>query len=129
MAKSSISEQFSDKLLEIITSIQTAVGKAADFTFEQLPDIAQQYVAFGRAYSITVLVVSLIFMGFFWYLGNMINKRCQGTHESDSGWVMVFPGMLPLLVFLLNLKETILVWFAPKVWLIQEIANLIGKMK
>lgn len=36
------------KMVEILTAIQSAVGKSADFALEQLPDIAQQYVLYGR---------------------------------------------------------------------------------
>lgn len=54
-------DELQTKLLEILTAIQTntgkaidtgteLAGKAGDFALEQLPDIAQSYVAFARAW-------------------------------------------------------------------------------
>ena len=41
-------EELQGKLVDILTSIQTAAGKASDFAMDELPGIAQEYVAFGR---------------------------------------------------------------------------------
>ena len=40
------------KLTEILTAIQVGVSKTADFTLEQLPDIAQQYLLYGKVWLI-----------------------------------------------------------------------------
>ena len=50
------------KMVEILTAIQSAVGKSADFALEQLPDIAQQYVLYGRVWSTIAVLVSLAFL-------------------------------------------------------------------
>lgn len=48
-------EELNTKLVEILTSIQTAAGKASDFALDQLPDIAQSYVLYGRAVSVVAV--------------------------------------------------------------------------
>ena len=56
-------EELNGKLVEILTSIQTAAGKASDFALEQLPDIAQSYVMYGRAVSVAHLLIFLLIGG------------------------------------------------------------------
>lgn len=129
-------EELNEKLVEILTSIQTAAGKASDFAIEQLPDIAQSYVMYGRAVAVAKLFVlfaigSLLVGYAKWaYLHPWNNSDCswdKGKKRSDSNFVaMVIPaflGGLFLVVALLSFDY--LVWFAPKVWLLKEIALLI----
>lgn len=54
-----------DKLVEIITQLQSAVKTGADFAIEQLPDIAQQYVVYGfwSSWSFVAIYGLLVAMG------------------------------------------------------------------
>lgn len=133
------------KLVEILTSIQTAAGKASDFALEQLPDIAQSYVAYGR-----VLYTSGLFFTFLMivagivlaYLGikkqSDVEKQFKEEHgpkarmgyfDKYDGFAHFFPaGVLALIGvtgFGLVLPGAFLVWISPKVWLLKEIASLL----
>ena len=142
-------EELQEKLLEILTAIQTntgkaidtgteLAGKAGDFAMEQLPDIAQSYVAFARAWetfgallwwavfagSVYVLAVK-VFMARTW-----VDKYGEPPVErvlAAMGSVLV--AVVALIAALTFTKDAMFVWFAPKVWLIQELAKLIGTMK
>jgi hypothetical protein len=117
-------EQLQGKLVEILTSIQTATGKAADFAMAELPDIAQQYLSFGRSFEtfmfvILTVVIGLLVWGTAWIAKNF--------NEFDRAAAIV-PGVFSFIVFLLwcaQLKDVLMVWLAPKVWLITELAKLI----
>lgn len=129
-------EELSTKLVEILTSIQTAAGKASDFALEQLPDIAQSYVLYGRAISL-VMLVSLIVLGLsllklsHWAYKNPWNNSYytfeKDAKRSDSNFiVMVIPAVVGLVLLLVAVASfDYLVWFAPKVWLLKELATLI----
>lgn len=127
-------DELNSKMVEILTSIQTAAGKASDFALEQLPDIAQSYVLYGRVTSTIEFVVFLGISCFLaWRLGfnirNAIPDKELPNFRSDGQiYAMILQGVglvvcLPLTVSVMN--SAALVWFAPKVWLLKELAGLI----
>lgn len=129
-------EELNTKLVEILTSIQTAAGKASDFALEQLPDIAQSYVLYGRAISLVMLVslialgLSLLKLSHWAYKNPWNNSRYSwdsNAKRSDSNFVvMVVPAVVGTVFLLIAVSSfDYLVWFAPKVWLLKELASLV----
>lgn len=142
-------EQLQDKLVEIITQIQSAVVKASDFAMDQIPDIAVQYVVYGRALNTIsalaciVLFTSIMYFGLSNYrrMGKENEEWRQGNPKPDK-WGSTFPphdgsdriGLLvltigasafPFFIAFEYIQRSLLVWIAPKVWLIQEIGKLV----
>lgn len=124
------------KLVEILTAIQDTAGKAGDFAMEQLPDIAQSYVAYGRAitvYKTVVLLLVAVCLGLVsrWAYLNPWNTSTYSfereNKRSDSNYLVMFvPGVVgAVLAFVGLVSFNWLVWFAPKVWLLKEIAGLL----
>lgn len=123
------------KLVEILTSIQTTAGKAGDFAMGQLPDIAQSYVAYGRAMSAFELAAGLVLLALaIWaFIGVRAHLEKSGDDFLDANPAVVMPGgffiLVAGLVGVIQLKAGLnaaaLVWFAPKVWLLKELASLI----
>jgi hypothetical protein len=138
-------DELQGKLVEILTSIQGAVGKASDFAMVQLPDIAQQYVAYGRAYTALVMAVGVaIFCCGFWAVAFVNAKHraadaayAEAKEKDKSEWRGHFfeasdaypfpfiPFVIGAFVVFLDAQQFMLVWFAPKVWLLKEIAGLL----
>lgn len=126
-------EELQSKLVEILTSIQAGVGKAADFAVEQLPDIAQQYIMFGMVSNVAGSVIALAFsigLGWlcYWLLTKPGSKDKYGDVEACHGVGALFSGfgaIIATFAFIVGLKETLLVLFAPKVWLLMELAKLV----
>lgn len=141
-------EELQGKLLEILTAIQANTGKAldagtklagqaGDFAMEQLPDIAQSYVAFARAWEtlnallwwgITLALVYAILVKAI-----LNNKWMDGDMWPIERFLICLIGIPitigTLVTALQYTRDALFVWFAPKVWLIQELAKLIGAMK
>ena len=123
-------EELNSKLVEILTSIQTAAGKASDFALEQLPDIAQSYVLYGRVYSLVALFLCLlVFPVVVWVMRKTYKETVHGNVD-EIVWLPVGLGsfaatLVSVLVFLNTLPSALLVWFAPKVWLLKELASLV----
>lgn len=129
-------EELQTKLVEILGSIQTAAGKAGDFAMTQLPDIAQQYVFYGRAVMLVacVLLLAVVIGSAFGIRYTLRHKRIQSdgyykgqtTEAWDAQlracWVVTAGASIVLCVVILT---NLMVWFAPKVWLLKEIAGLI----
>lgn len=120
-------EELQTKLVEILGSIQTAAGKAGDFAMTQLPDIAQQYVVYGRATTTIMTVLGLMVMGATFVAG----KKAWNyfLKEGDDPFPVVIFGVIGFalggMMVASNGSQALLVWLAPKVWLLKEIATLI----
>lgn len=130
-------EELQGKLVEILTSIQTAAGKASDFAMEQLPDVAQSYVVYGRftntvEFAAAVLVLSLG-MGLALFAATRTSwVETEGYSKGDWQGPRIASLMAGLGVSIIGIAgvcssfgEFAMVWFAPKVWLLKEIAGLV----
>lgn len=122
-------EELQGKLVEILTSIQSAAGKASDFAMEQLPDIAQSYVAYGRAVGTLAVVIPLIVLVAGWLIAWRVYLYKKDKESYYDPFRIMFPAILLsglcLLSVVVATPQALLVWFAPKVWLLKEIAGLI----
>ena len=125
-------QELQGKLVEILTSIQTAAGKASDFAIEQLPDIAQSYVAYGRASSVIGALLGLIFIGAAVWVARQIVKanKAAKPYEEPIGLnvfaaAAVAVGLSGVTLLAASLQSALLVWLAPKVWLLKEIAGML----
>jgi hypothetical protein len=128
-------QELQDKLVDVIGAIQSATGKANDFAMEQLPEIAQQYVMYGRVRSALFFLLFLILAGSSfkyahwayknpWNLSTYFDKDAK---RSDSNLVAIATGMVFGVFFTVCAWEAanVLVWVAPKVWLLQALAALV----
>lgn len=137
-------EELQTKLLEILTAIQTntgkaidtgteLAGKAGDFALEQLPDIAQSYLAFARAWETFGALTAWTAFGCGMYL--LVQKVFKDETWEDgearfvAGLAVTVVNLVLATIAFSFTKAALFVWFAPKVWIIQELAKLIGTMK
>lgn len=131
-----MNEQLQGKLVEILSGIQSATKAAGDFALEHLPDIAQSYVMYGRvktvAISVALLLLGAALLGLSrWAYAHPWNTSTysfeKDKNRSESNYlVMVFPGVFGVGFVMLGLLTfDWLVWFAPKVWLLKELASLV----
>lgn len=134
-----MNEQLQSKLVEILAGIQAATKTAGDFAMEQLPDIAQQYIVYGRVVASINLLLSILFVAGcafvalrFGYL-NKAGIEPAGSYSSGN-WqdhrinaciVGTGLGLLSMPAIFITARAAALVWLAPKVWLLKELASLI----
>lgn len=109
-----------DKLVEILTSIQAAANKANDFAVEQLPDIAQSYIMYGQ---ITHTLASALFLVLTAICAALAVHMFRNDNEEYLPGPILF-GVASLLGLAISLPSTVMVWVAPKVWLLKEIAGM-----
>ena len=128
-------EELTTKLVEILSSIQTATEKASDFALEQLPEIAQSYVLYGRVSTVVstllMILVGMVFLCICTYAykkpWNHSTWSWDKGRSRDDGNIMLigFSGAIGIAVITVALASfNWLVWLAPKVWLLKEIAGL-----
>lgn len=119
----------STNLVEIITQIQGAVATGSDFLLTQLPEIAQQYVLYGR---VRTTITVLVCLGLLPLTTLLVKKLNHGLKENSFderfllGYCAAFIGYVIIGLSLYHhLTQALLVWIAPKIWLIQTLSALV----
>lgn len=115
-----------EKLVEIIGSIQNGIAATTDFAVAQLPDVAQQYIAFGRVNETAGLAAMLLLVA----LGIWLIFRSLKATKEDGDY---FPSVIAsacatgaaIYFTVIVFEGAVMVWFAPKIYLIKGLANLI----
>jgi len=133
-----MNEELQSKLVEILASIQAATKTAGDFAMEQLPDIAQSYLLYGRVMATLSVLLWTGLFGVALYVGlrrGLFDKN--GVHPDghfkghwqDSRVFCSILGCLGAIIAVIPLSfsasSAALVWLAPKVWLLKELAGLV----
>ena len=116
------------KLVEVIGQLQEAVMKASDFAIQQLPDVVQSYILYGRISNLVTLVFEIAILYGCWRLYKLPTK--EGFYFDDVVAIKImFSGTVGgaiLFHMFFIIQETVLVWAAPKIWLIKELGKLIS---
>lgn len=118
---SPIQQELLSRADSIFQSLAATAKGAYDIAADQLPDLAIQYITYGRVSSVvyTVIVIGTILLSFY------ISKK----FGEATDWLILFPtvaiSFTMLAIWLAKLPELIMVWAAPKIWLIQEIVKLV----
>jgi len=130
-----MSEQLQNKLVEVVSQIQQAVSQSSSFVLEQLPDIVQQYVLWGRVSTALTSLCLLFAVYFFYYFSYKVWKKPMMDTNIFSGveynsevcWLLRCALPAAAIGFSIWFAKTLdlMVWLAPKVWLIKELAALI----
>lgn len=127
-----MNEELQKKLVEILSSIQEAAKAGGDFAMSQLPDIAQSYLTYGRITSTSATLLSFVLFlcclyAFLWGIFSKGKDHYGGMAEGRSVAIMAgcFFGAGTLTATWINASTAMLVWFAPKVWLLKEIARML----
>lgn len=125
-------EELQLKLVEILTSIQSAAGKASDFALSELPDIAQSYLTYGRVEVTAWLLLALFLVGYGIHICGRAGKEVSKPMAQQNDAIMIFGGIsgiasvvVGFIVLMATISNFFLVWFAPKVWLLKELAHLL----
>jgi hypothetical protein len=119
--------ELQSKLVEVMSSLQTSLGQGSDFAMQQLPELARQYITYGRIWYSTAFAASVVLCAVCLWAALRCWRSIQGhdTEELDLKLTLCCCGAFLFLIGALATVQTfLLVWLAPKVWLLQEIVSL-----
>lgn len=126
-----MNDALATKLAEVIGGIQASVAKASDFAVEQLPDIAQQYLTYGRfthtimlVAGVVAVVVGLVSMLYCVRKGTAAEYGKEGPYVI-GGILSAISMLVGGAVSMASFSPFAMVWFAPKIYLIQGLAGLL----
>lgn len=125
-----MNDQLQAQVTTILKQFSDGLSTVGDVAIKELPEIAQQYIAYGFWKGILGISISGSFLiasivAFFMIL--RWGKKCHG--DGSVFLVLVFPitGIIfSLGVLYSNLENLILNLNAPKLWLLLEIKNMIS---
>lgn len=121
-----------------------AVTKTADFATTQAIDIAMQYVLYGRLFYTFIIFISVVtmFVALWYFFVKGVNNTSAIVNRpgcySDGDWLASrscaalgggFGAGVSFIAFAVNVKEFLMVWAAPKVWLMIQLAELSKEVK
>ena len=131
-----MNEELQSQLSQILNQITTSIGEAKDFSVSQLPDVAQQYIAYGvRVHLFQAIISAVVFLLLLKFSLSLYKKSEETKKDgifSYSGDYIIgsfFVGLFSILSLsnlMSNVHDLILITSAPKVWFILEIKNLIS---
>lgn len=125
-----MADQIETKLVEAITDITANLAQAKSFVLTELPDVLQQYLLFNTVKSCGYTVLGLVLVIACIY---GIYKLIK-IHDFSEGDVAIFILSVIFLIiggcmFFTNLVETIQLLLAPKVWLLENLSNILKSLK
>lgn len=113
------------------------LGQTVDAATQQIIDLAMQYVMYGRIYNTVTFIIACGFLWFTLWLAlskGFLDKENVVKHGYNNGdWEFsrvfcaaagVFLSLFSVTSFIYSIKDVILVWAAPKIWLIIQLAEL-----
>lgn len=129
-----ITDQLLSQASTILQMFLDGLKATKDFALEQLPDIAMQFILFQRAWLTfcVALATIILIVGITWCIKWIrisileFNNKKDGSGELFIGVVgLIITALISVIMFINTLKPFFLVWFAPKVFLIQALVTLI----
>ena len=132
-----MNSELQTQLASVLAAIQRATSASADFALTQLPDIAQQYVMYGRVSSLwttTALLAAAAAMLYVsrwayknpWYEDELYRADRKQRAEGNLAVIFFTAAMGTALLLIAVTTINWMVWVAPKVWLLRELARMVG---
>lgn len=125
-------------LVDIINGTVKSAGDAKDFVLAQVPDVVQQLVAFYTVYYavlvVTLFVISISSLVVLYKLVMPSVRNIQSRCDRELATIFTHVGFYVLSIVsfvaaLSNVKSFLMVWIAPKVWLIHYAVDLVQEIK
>ena len=121
-----MNEELQKQLANVIGQVAAGVKQAKDFTVEQVGDVAVQYVAYGRVIEPIALVLLIIFcVASAWIAAKLLRADVSSADSGIGGFIMAALSVLSAIGALVKLRSVVLVYAAPKVWLLLELGKLL----
>lgn len=122
--------ELQSKMLEIVTSMQDNIVKTKDFAMEQLPSIANEYIMFNRVYLTISMILIVAFATILSLWGRKLIRDTQASYDRAffSRLAAIILSTITAIIFLVGIRDFILVWVSPKIFLIEALLSAAHKL-
>jgi hypothetical protein len=124
-----------EHIQRIIKEMADSLEGSTDFVLAQAPEVIQQLILLKRIECPLFLCISVVMLALMtWGAYHSTQKLREALDEQDDGpiilWIIasvctVFSGGVLTLVTIDHISNTLTVWFAPKVYILEYAANLL----
>ena len=124
-----MNDQLQAQVTTILKQFSDGISTVGDVAMKELPDIAQQYITYGFFKGILASIIATSCMIACIYSMFLVPKVVERTGNDEAYMLFLPAGMLTVLSATLaytNVQNLLLNVFAPKLWLLLEIKNLIS---
>lgn len=115
-----------ERLLKLITD---SIAQGKDFVLEQAPDVVQQLIVYKRIEYTFYTVLLMLIIGVVTYVSIKGFNACMSKTDTESLlMLLMFAGFTYLITILILcglVPRLIIVYVAPKVFLLEYLASLI----
>jgi hypothetical protein len=111
-------------LVDAINSTKEGISKGIDFASEQLPEVIEQLIMWKMAEAIVWIVITFIALVVIVKIAKSKWDDCYS--KFDAIGISMLLGIMPLIIFLVNVTELIKLIVAPKVYLLEYVSKLIN---
>lgn len=106
---------------EIYDGAKAVTEKSVDFAMQQIPDVVHQLLLWNMTSAIIWCLVSVIII----IISLIITKKCWESTGGEICILTAFPIGILTAVFLYNLMKAVKIYIAPKLYLLEYVANLV----
>lgn len=117
--------QLQSQLSSILSMLQDSIKQGASLASEQLPDIAQQVVTYHLYSSVVFMVVPMLFCILFFFMCGWAVYADEETLAQGFSALSVLSFIAFVILIVFNLPILLQCLLAPKVFLLEYVANLI----
>jgi len=125
-----MNEQLTNKVTEMLGFLLDSVKNAQEFVVAQAPDVIREIILVGRfKHTIGVIMGIICFAGFVKLVHLLCTHKDQWSSDKQSGMgILTVLSIAPVFFCMLfNFIPCFSAWFAPKYYVITELANLMKK--
>lgn len=118
--------EVSQKLVQYLGTLESAVKTGSDFVVEQAPLVLQELLVRERvltSLAIAVSLVSAIACIYFFKKLIIYIEKDDPTRGIPAGALMAFSGVLGFALMCENFSDFITCWFAPRVFILEQIKH------
>lgn len=118
----------------ILKGMADSLEGSTDFVLAQAPEVIQQLILLKRIECSLFLCISVaMFALLAWgthHCIHQLRKAYDGQDDAIIGWIIatvftIFGAGISIRVSIDNLSDTLIVWLAPKVFILEYAANLL----
>jgi uncharacterized membrane protein len=120
--------ELTKQLQQLLAALLANAQDAATWAKAELPLLVQEKVAFGRAWNTTILAISVV-LGIVVYHA-YTRWKLHKFRDDDNKWAactfgVIAPAFVVGIIFLVSLRWTLLAWFAPRLYILEWLIDMI----
>lgn len=117
-----------DTLISILQKVIETGEKASEFLIEQTPLVVIEMLNWYFAYYLIMFILSIAVLYTAWFTIFKIGKKIAASFKSEPEWGYVFSTvggviLIGVSITMINL-QWLKIWIAPKLFLIEKLAEL-----